>query len=242
MTKAPTSGVWANATIKPKERVAPPAGVPRHGLTIADDVLEYADSHTTPMSPSLAELVNETVERTGPYAVAMCGTVEGTLLKMLASSVGARRILEIGLFTGFSALMLAEALPDDGELIACEFNHGFIEFAEEIFQKSAAGRKITILEGAALDTLKTVQGPFDIIFIDADKDNYIAYYEIAVPMLSPNGIIAVDNVLWLGKVSNPDDDDSAQVMDAFNKHVRNDPRVTNVILTVRDGLMLVRRK
>jgi caffeoyl-CoA O-methyltransferase len=171
----------------------------------------------------------------------LSGRLEGTLLQMLAVSLGAQRILEIGTFTGFSALMMAAALPEDGKLITCEINPKAISIARSFFQRSPDGRKIELREGPALETLKTLAGPFDLVFIDADKETYTAYYEAALSLLAPNGLIAVDNVLWSGRVLNPEDDNSRAIA-AFNEHVRQDQRVTQVILTVRDGLMLIRRR
>ena len=137
--------------------------------------------------------------------------------------------------------MMAAALPEDGQLITCDVNPKAIEIAKSFFARSPHGRKSTVREGPALETLKTLAPPFDLVFIDADKENYTNYYEASLPLLGPNGVIAVDNVLWSGNVLDPKDD-SGKAIVAFNDHVQADERVTNVILTVRDGLMLIRRK
>ncbi len=205
------------------------------------EIDNYAAAHSTPLPALLEELVTVTREKTGEWAQMLSGQLEGTLLQVLAVSLGAHRILEIGTFTGFSALMMAAALPEDGKLITCEINAKAISIARSFFQRSPHGRKIELREGPALETLKTLAGPFDLVFIDADKETYTAYYEAALSLLAPNGLIAVDNVLWSGRVLNPEDD-SSRAIAAFNEHVRQDQRVTQVILTVRDGLMLIRRR
>jgi caffeoyl-CoA O-methyltransferase len=171
----------------------------------------------------------------------LSGQLQGTLLQMLAASVGARRILEVGTFTGFSALMMVAVLPDDGELITCEIDPEAIALARSFFDRSPHGGKIEIREGPALDTLKTLEGPFDFAFIDADKENLTAYYEAVLPMLAAKGVIAVDNVLWYGRVLDPKDESDRAIV-AFNEHVSRDERVWNMLLPIRDGLMLIRHK
>ena len=208
---------------------------------VPEEIDSYAAAHSTPLPALLEELVTVTREKTGERAQMLSGQLEGTLLHLLAAALGAQRILEIGTFTGFSALMMAAALPEDGKLITCEINPKVISIARSFFQRSPHGRKIEVREGPALQTLKALEGPFDLVFIDADKENYIAYYEATLSLLAPNGLIAVDNVLWSGRILNPEDD-SSRAIAAFNEHVRQDQRVTQVILTVRDGVMLIRRR
>lgn len=202
---------------------------------------DYAVRHSTPLPTLLEELIATTREKMGNRSLMLSGHLEGTLLQMLAASVGARRILEIGMFTGFSALMMAAALPDDGELITCDIDPEAIGLARSFFVRSPHGSKIDVREGPALDTLKTLEGPFDLVFIDADKENYIAYYEAALPLLAPNGVIAVDNVLWMGRVLDPTNESDHAIV-AFNEHVSRDKRAWKVILPLRDGVMLIRRK
>ncbi len=210
-------------------------------LTLVPEAIEtYAAQHTTPLPPLLDELVATTRSSMGEAAGMLSGQVEGTLLQALVAAAGARRVLEIGTFTGFSALMMAAALPDDGELITCDLDPKAIALARSFFARSPDGRKITLVEGPALETMKTLRGPFDVVFIDADKERYIAYYEAALPLLAPRGLIAVDNVLWSGRVLDPKEK-SDQAIVAFNEHVQRDPRVANVLLSVRDGVMLVRK-
>ena len=165
------------------------------------------------------------------------GLIEGRFLQMLVRLIGARNILEIGMFTGYSTLMMAEALPDDGRLITCEVDPKAEAIARRYFGESPHGHKITIRMGPALDTIKTLPAPLDLVFIDADKVNYSNYYETCFPLVKPGGLIVGDNVLWSGKVIDPKDDDTRSIV-AFNRLVRSDSRVENVCLTVRDGIML----
>jgi caffeoyl-CoA O-methyltransferase len=208
---------------------------------VSDDLERYASEHTTPLPPLLEELVRETHSRFGGRAEMLCGQVEGQFLQMLVATAGAQRVLEIGTFTGFSALMMAGGLPDDGELTTLELSAEHAEFARRYFARSEDGRKIRLIEGPALDSLKTLAGPFDFAFIDADKTSYPAYYKAAVPLLSPGGLIAVDNALFWGQVLDPKDD-SARATAELNDIVTADDRVENVMLTVRDGVMLIRKK
>ena len=217
---------------------------PAHTLMLTlvpEDIERYAMAHTTPLPPLLEELMEETKKEFGDLSRMLSGQPEGVLLQTLAAAIGARCILEIGTFTGFSAQMMAAALPDDGELITCDISPHHLALARRYFERSPHGHKITAREGPALDTIKTLEPGFDLVFIDADKTNYTNYYEACLPLLTPRGLIAVDNVLWSGRVLEPNTDDARAIV-AFNGHVRNDPRVTCVMLTVRDGITLIRRK
>jgi caffeoyl-CoA O-methyltransferase len=211
-------------------------------LTLVPQEIErYAMAHSTPLPPVLEELIDETQREMGGLAMMLSGQLEGRLLQMLALALGAKRTLEIGMFTGFSALMVAEALPPDGKLITCDVNPKAIAIAKRYFARSPHGSKIEVREGPALDTLAMLEGPFDLVFIDADKTNYTNYYEAALPLLAPNGLIAADNVLWSGNVLDPQDENGKAIV-AFNDHVQRDDRVDCVMLTVRDGITLIRRK
>lgn len=169
------------------------------------------------------------------------GRVEGTFLRILVKLARARRVLELGTFTGYSALMMAAGLPDDGELITCDIDQKAEALARDFFARSPHGRKIQLRMGPALETLKTLQGPFDLAFIDADKQNYSAYYDAVVPLLRSGGLLVADNALWSGRVLQPRaPEDHALV--AFNAKVAADPRVEKVLLTVRDGMMLALKR
>ena len=202
----------------------------------------YCLAHTTPADPLLDELA--------AYTRAHCklpqmltGPVEGTFLRMLVQISGAKRVLEIGTFTGYSALSMAAGLPDDGELITCDIDPGHARIAQSFFDRSPQGKKIHLRLGAALDTLRVLpdDARFDFAFIDADKENYVNYYDTVLPLLRPGGMIAADNTLWSGKVLDPQEKSDHAIV-AFNDHVRRDPRVEHVLLSVRDGVMLIRKK
>ena len=199
-----------------------------------EKIEEYAYNHTSYEGNLLKRLEEETYEKL-EIPQMTTGRIEARFLKLLARLVGAKRILEIGTFAGYSALSMAEALPEDGELITCEIDPEAIVFAKRYFDLSPHGKKIALLEGAALDSLKSISGPFDMAFIDADKENYSNYYEAILPMIRYGGLIAVDNVLWSGRVLDPKDK-SDKAIHQFNERVIQDKRVESVLLTVRDGL------
>jgi caffeoyl-CoA O-methyltransferase len=199
-------------------------------------VEQFARDHTEPESELHLRLREETY-RVMDRPQMQIDVIEGRFLKMLVRLTGARTILEIGMFTGYSALMLAEGLPDDGRLITCDVDPKAEAIARRYFSESPHGHKITIRMGPALETIKTLSGPLDLVFIDADKPNYSNYYEASLSLLKPGGLIVADNVLWSGKVLDPKDADDHAIV-AFDRMVQSDPRVENVCLTVRDGMML----
>jgi caffeoyl-CoA O-methyltransferase len=201
---------------------------------IDERIEEYAYQHTSDEGELLKKLEEETYEKL-EIPQMTTGRIEARLLKLLARLVGARRILEVGTFGGYSALSMAEALPEEGELVTCEIDPVAITFARKYFSQSPHGKKITLLEGPALDSINTLAGPFDMAFIDADKENYSNYYEAILPLVRQGGLIAVDNVLWSGRVLDPKDD-SDKAIHKFNERVMEDDRVESVLLTVRDGL------
>ena len=206
---------------------------------VSPEIEEYVVEHTTPLTPHLEELTRVTHE-TMESPQMLTGPVEGMLLQCLVWATGARRVLEIGTFTGFSAQMMAAALPEDGVLVTCEIDPKHAAMAREHLQKSPHGRKVDLRVGPALETLESLEGPFDLVFIDADKTNYTRYYERALELLSPRGLIAVDNTLWSGRVLAPEGESDRAIV-KFNDHVRRDARVRNVLLSVRDGVMLIAR-
>ena len=237
-------GIQFRARSEPRDRDGPPpdaAERPRNTLLtlVPEEIEEFARRHTTPLPPHLEELSRFTLEEM-EYGLMLSGPIEGGLLQLLAWATKAKRILEIGCFTGFSAQMMAAALPDDGRLITCEIDPETAGIARKYADEGPDGHKIEIRVGPAAETLETLEGPFDLVFIDADKDPYIDYYEAALELLADDGIIAVDNVLLNGRVVNPDSK-SGQRMAAFSAHVAADPRVRQVLLTVRDGVLLIRK-
>jgi caffeoyl-CoA O-methyltransferase len=208
---------------------------------LVDESLEkYAEAHTDPPDPLLDELRAETFASVADPQMQV-GRVEGTFLRMLVGLSRARRALEIGMYTGYSGLMIAAALPEDGELVTCDVNPKVEEVARRYFARSSHGRKITIRMGPALDTIATLSPPFDFVFLDADKENYPRYYEAVLPLLAPGGLLVADNVLWSGRVLDPKEPSDLAIA-AFNARVTGDSRVEKVLLTVRDGILLVRKR
>ncbi len=203
---------------------------------------EYARASTTP-EPDLLQQVAVETEALGERARMLTGRLEGRLLKLLVGLKQPRLVLEIGCFTGYSALSMAEALPADGRLITCEISEEHAGIARRNFARSPHGDRIELRLGPALDTIAALDGPFDFVFIDADKSNYPAYYEAVLPKLAEDGLIAFDNVLWSGRVlDETDDDDDTAAIRALNASLVRDERIECVMLTVRDGLTLVRRR
>ncbi|MDA0692481.1 MAG: class I SAM-dependent methyltransferase [Nitrospinae bacterium] len=207
---------------------------------IDEKIENYAYEHTQDEGELLAQLEKETYE-TLEIPHMTTGRIEGQFLKMLVHLLKAKRVLEIGTFGGYASLSMAAALPEDGHLFTCDIDPPAIAFAKRFFSQSEHGKKITLLEGPALESLKTLSGSFDLAFIDADKENYWNYYEAIFPMIVPGGLIVVDNVLWSGRVLSPVDA-SDKAIHQFNDRVRQDARVEAVMLTVRDGIYCLRKR
>lgn len=212
-------------------------------LTLIPPRLEdYCAARTTPPEALLDELAAYTRAHC-PLPQMLTGPVEGTLLRMLVRISGARRVLEVGTFTGYSALSMAAGLPDDGRLVTCDIDRETTAIAKSFWARSAHGHKIESRLGPALDTIRAlpVDAGFDFMFLDADKENYVNYYEALLPRLRPGGLLAADNVLWSGKVLDPKEKSDHAIV-AFNTHVARDPRVEHVLLSVRDGVSLIRKR
>jgi caffeoyl-CoA O-methyltransferase len=210
---------------------------------VDEHVEDYAAEHTTELEELrdlFERLAAETREQTTAPQM-MVGRIEGGFLAALVRLTRAKRILELGTFTGYSSIAMASALPPDGRIITCDVDPDATAIARRYMDESGHGDKIEIRMGPALETISTLEGPFDIVFIDADKPNYEAYYEAVLPLLADNGLVIADNVLWSGRVVEPDGDDSTQAIKAFNEHVENDDRVVSVMLTVRDGMTLIQK-
>lgn len=209
---------------------------------VPSEIETYAEAHSMPES-AICRALREETQRTMEYPQMLVGPLEGAFLKMMTKLVGAKRVLEIGMFTGYSALCFAEALPDDGVVITCEINEKSAVVARRYFGQVPVGKKVSIRMGPALDTMRTLTGPFDVIFIDADKINYLNYYRRSLDLLSPNGVILIDNVLWSGEVlKQPASDDSTAAIQDLNRIVATDPRVSAVLVTIRDGVLVVRMR
>ena len=210
-------------------------------VLVAPEIEAYAQAHSMAESPVCRALREET-ERTMDYALMLVGPLEGAFLKMMAQLVGATRVLEIGMFTGYSALSFAEALPDHGTVVTCEIDEASAAVGRRFFARSPHGSKIDIKMGPALDTLRQLAGPFDVVFIDADKTNYLNYYRRALELVSPTGVILIDNVLWDGEVlTQPPPDERTAAIQELNRVVASDPRVSAVLVTIRDGVLVVRK-
>jgi caffeoyl-CoA O-methyltransferase len=209
---------------------------------IVDEQVErYAEEHTAPLGELFERLTEETRAKTSAPQM-MVGRIEGQFLATLVRVSGARRILEFGTFTGYSSISMASALPADGQIITCDVDPEATAIARRYMDESGYGDKIEIRLGPALETIETLKGPFDLVFIDADKPNYRAYYEAALPLLADDGMIIADNVLWSGRIVEEDGDESTRAIKDFNEHVRDDSRVVSVMLTVRDGMTLVQKR
>ena len=209
---------------------------------ISPDIEAYAQAHSIPES-ELCRALREETERRMESPQMIVGPLEGAFLKMMTQLVQATRVLEIGMFTGYSALCFAEALPADGTVITCEIDEESTALARTYITRSPVGKKVEILMGPALDTMRSLKGPFDLIFIDADKTNYVNYYRRALDLLSLRGVILIDNVLWNGDVvKHPAPDERTAAIQELNRTVASDPLVSAVLVTIRDGVLVVRRK
>ncbi len=205
------------------------------------DAENYVASFTSTEDVLLAEVSAFTIAH-HPHHRMLSGHVQGRLLQTLSSLIKPKYILEIGTFTGYSALCLAAGLQHDGELHTMELRKEDAEIAQGFFSKSLYNNKIVLHQGNALDILPVLPYKWDIIFLDADKVNYINYYELTLPALKTNGLLIADNVLFHGNVlQQPITEKNAIAINGFNEHVANDSRVQQVLLTVRDGLSLIRK-
>jgi caffeoyl-CoA O-methyltransferase len=210
-------------------------------VSIVDDAVDrYAEEHTTSGGDLFERLEAETRETTTVPQM-MVGRVEGKLLEFLVRSTGARRVLELGTFTGYSSISMARGLSGTGKVISIDVNPETTAIARRYADEAGVADRIDYRLGPALDALPSLDGAFDLIFIDADKGNYVNYYEALLPKLAANGLLIADNTLWSGRVVEEDVDDSARAIKQFNDRVRDDPRVEQVLLTVRDGMLLVRK-
>lgn len=210
---------------------------------VNEAIEDYAFLNTTEEPELLRELIDQTNENMG-WPQKLSGRLVGRTLKMLAQLIQPKNCLEIGMFTGYSALSIAEGMPDDGKLICCETNPRAIEFAQTFFDRSPHGHKIEVIFGRALETIEKLNQEqdmqLDFTFIDADKRSYMLYYQKVLEMTRPGGLIILDNVLWSGKVLQPESDIDDTLVE-MNRLIADDPNVENIFLTVRDGMNVVRK-
>jgi len=211
---------------------------------ISTDIQNYCDNHTQPESEVLKNLTRHTFANVLQPRM-LSGHFQGRLLSMLSSMIKPKYILEIGTYTGYSAICLAEGLQEGGRLITIDVNPEQEDNIHRFIAEAGMQQKIHFIVGDAYNIIKTLPHQFDLVFIDADKPNYLKYYEQAMEVLIPGGYIIADNVLWSGKVVDEKSlakDKDTQLLDAFNKHLHNDPHLEHILLPIRDGLMLGRKK
>jgi predicted O-methyltransferase YrrM len=210
-------------------------------VNIVDDAVDrYAEEHTTAGGDLFDRLAAETREKTTVPQM-MVGRVEGKFLEFLVRSTSAQLVLEVGTFTGYSSISMARGLTGTGKVISMDVNPDTTAIARRYAEEAGVADRIDYRLGPALDALPSLDGPFDLIFIDADKANYVNYYEALLPKLAANGLLIADNTLWSGRVVDEDADETTRVIKQFNDRVRDDPRVEQVLLTVRDGMLLVKK-
>jgi predicted O-methyltransferase YrrM len=215
-------------------------------MLVSDPIEQYVESFGSRESPVRQRLRAETAEL--PQAGMQIGADQGALMALLIRLTGARRALEVGTFTGYSAMAVAEALPPDGRLITCDVSEEWTAIARRYWREAGLDGKIELRMGDARGTLAALRGEagdgsFDFGFIDADKSGYDHYYEACLQLVRPGGLILIDNVLWSGKVADPElQDPDTMAIRALNAKIATDPRVEACLLTVGDGVMLVRRR
>jgi caffeoyl-CoA O-methyltransferase len=209
---------------------------------VPEEVDAYAEAHTTAPAGFMLRLAEETRSSLALPQM-LTGTIEGRFLETLVFLAQPRLVVELGTYSGYSALAMAAALPAGGRIVTCEISEEHAQFAQRHIDASPYADRIEIRLGPALDTLAALDGPFDLVFIDADKPSYGDYYDAALAKLAPRGLIVVDNTLWSGRVVRLDAeaDESTRALAAFNDRVAADERVVSVMLTVRDGVTLIRR-
>lgn len=233
----------AGADSKPGAGEAPGTNLrpaDKRGLSLVDDRIDdYSSVHTVAESETMRAIARDTLEQTDMW-IMMIGPVEAALLRLLVQLRGAKRVIEVGTFTGYSAMAMAEGLPEDGKLITCDISEEWTAIAKRHWATSPHGAKIDLRLAPASETLAQLEGPFDLAFVDADKGGYPDYWDAIVPKLAPGGLIVCDNVLAGGRVA-LEDPKGASGMAAFNAKVAADPRVQSLMLPMRDGVSISRK-
>ena len=218
--------------------------MPDKFMALTPEVYRYLTAHRSEHDPILAALAEET-EKLGPISMMQIAPEQGAFMTLLTRITGARSAVEVGTFTGYSALCVARGLPDDGRLLACDVSEEWTSIGRRYWERAGAAHKIDLRIGPALETLRGLpaEPQFEIGFIDADKVNYGNYYEEILKRLRPNGVILFDNVLWSGRVadSSATDEDTTSLR-AINDRLAGDSRVETVMLPIADGLTLVRKR
>lgn len=211
---------------------------------LTPELYAYVLGHNPPLDAVQRELVDVTHRSLGDVAGLQTAEEQGPLLAFLVRLTGARQIVEVGTFTGFSTLSMAQALPEGGRVIACDISEEWTAVGRDAWAKAGVADRIDLRIAPAIDTLRALPGGswIDLVFLDADKESYVDYWEELVPRLNPGGLVVVDNTLFHGAVADPSASGAAAAVRAFNDHVRADERVDDVLLTVADGLTLARRR
>ena len=207
---------------------------------VSQDIQHYVEQHTSAES-DLLKTINRQTHAQVLMPRMLSGHLQGKLLSMISCMIRPRIILEIGTYTGYSALCMMEGLQPHGKLITIDVNEELEDRVRGYFRDAQAEDRIDFRIGKAADIIPTLSDSFDLVFIDADKENYSLYYDLVIDRVNLNGFILADNVLWSGKVLNPKPDKDTKAIVAFNRKIQEDPRVENVLLPVRDGIMVVRK-
>ncbi len=208
---------------------------------VSPEIEQYIDSHTSAETPVLAELNRKTyTDVLMPQMLS--GKVQGKMLQFISQMLQPQRILEIGTYTGYSAICLAQGLTDNGKLFTLDINEELESMVRDYFERSGLSKKIEYIIGDATKIIPQLNEQFDLVFIDADKQNYSLYYDLVFDRVRSGGFIMADNVLWSGKILDEKKDKDTQALYEFNKKVHNDNRAESVILSMRDGVFLIRKK
>ncbi|HEX6890878.1 MAG TPA: O-methyltransferase [Chryseolinea sp.] len=205
-----------------------------------EDLLHYSEQHTTGESP-LLKAINRDTHAKVLMPRMLSGHLQGRVLSMISKMIQPKLILEIGTYTGYSAICLAEGLAADGTLITIDINEELEEKVRTYFDEAGISAKVQYRIGDATKIVSTLEGPFDLVFIDADKENYSRYYDMVIDKVREGGIILADNVLWSGKVLQAKQDKDTRAIVEFNKKIQQDTRVENVLLPIRDGILMIRK-
>lgn len=207
---------------------------------VSEEINQYCEKHST-LPSTVTEGLALFTQSNDDRSIMLTGALVGSFLGFMVSSLRVKRILEVGTYTGYSALAMAERLPQEGQVITLDIEEKTAKIAKQYWEKSPHGKKITQIIGPALKTIETLKPGFDLVFIDADKTNYLNYLKAVLPLLSPNGIVIADNCLWGGRVldASVTDPDTLAIRE-FNKYVKENPKLESHLLPLRDGLHLIR--
>ena len=208
---------------------------------IAEDLEKYACAHTRPQIDVLKRLERETFAKVLMPRM-LSGHIQGELLRMISCMIKPERILEIGTYTGYSAICLSDGLIENGKLVSIDINEELESFVRKFFREAGVENKIDYIIGNAIEIIPQLNEVFDLVFIDADKINYDKYFELVISKTRKGGFILADNVLWSGKVLDEKKDKDTEALHQFNKKVSQDERVESLLLPVRDGIMILRKK